>query len=121
MRIDCTLNILLLDDELLILLDLEYAVETAGHQCVAVTDVASALNAIEINEIDAAILDITLAPGVDSIPVAQALRVRHIPFVFHSGNLGPLPQEVTDFGAVVMNKPTLSSEVVRAAIESAAR
>lgn len=88
MRIDCTLNILLLDDELLILLDLEYAVETAGHQCVAVTDVASALNAIERNEIDAAILDITLAPGVDSIPVAQALRVRHIPFVFHSGDLG---------------------------------
>jgi CheY-like chemotaxis protein len=79
-------RILAVEDEMLILMNLEIALKDFG--CMAICSagsVAAALALIATQTFDAAILDINLG-GEKSYPVADALDVLHIPFVFSTGN-----------------------------------
>ena len=71
------------------------------------------------NGADAGLLDIWLGNGSTSIPIAQALSDRKIPFLFYTG----LPRsELTQIrerwpGCMIISKPALPSEIVAAVAE----
>jgi CheY-like chemotaxis protein len=81
---DC--HILVVEDEYLIAMSLQDALESAGSVVLGpVTSVDKAIKAIDSGpHIDAVVLDVNLG-GVLSYPVADMLVARKIPFVFTSG------------------------------------
>lgn len=106
--------ILLVEDEPLILLDLEFAVEDIGGQFVSTSSVAQALAAIERADppIDVAILDVNLGRGQTCEPVAEELRRRDIPFILHSGDLDRRDETIRRLGARIIAKPASAERVV---------
>ena len=104
-------RILIVEDEPLIALDLESAVN--DHEGVVVGPVGSIAQATLIAEseaLDGAILDLRLG-GDLALAVAERLRARQIPFVIHSGQADTtLPR---DWPAVpVIGKPALPEAVI---------
>lgn len=79
-------RILIVEDEYLIAMSLQDALENAGSVIVGpVPSVDKALQTIQSEaQIDAAVLDVNLG-GVLAYPVADLLVARKIPFVFTSG------------------------------------
>jgi CheY-like chemotaxis protein len=79
-------RILVVEDEYLIAMSLQDALENAGSVVVGpVPSVEKAIKTIELDpHIDAAIVDVNLG-GVLAYPVADMLIARKIPFVFTSG------------------------------------
>jgi DNA-binding response OmpR family regulator len=79
-------RILVVEDEYLIAMSLQDALENAGSVVLGpVPSVEKAIKTIESESgIDAAILDVNLG-GVLAYPVADMLIARKIPFVFTSG------------------------------------
>lgn len=102
---------LLLEDEGLIALDLEYSLESAGF---SVTTLASRLAAEEWlgqNEPRLAIIDIVLQDG-PSHRIAEVLAERGIPFLVHSGDMAHMHAE-TPFGkGEWMSKPAKSNDII---------
>jgi light-regulated signal transduction histidine kinase (bacteriophytochrome)/CheY-like chemotaxis protein len=79
------LNILLVEDQLLIALEAEDILLKHGAGAVApVSSSAEALSFLGSSEVDCAVLDVNLGNGT-SLPVAEALALRNIPFVFATG------------------------------------
>ncbi len=107
-------TILLVEDEPLILLDLEFAIEDIGSQFVSTSSVAQALAAIERADppIGVAILDVNLGRGQTCEPVADELRRRGIPFILHSGDLDRRDETIRRLGARIIAKPTSAERVV---------
>jgi len=88
------IRVLVVEDEFLVATLIEEMLQSAG--CVVlgpVARVAEALDAVDHETYDAAVLDVNL--GGDRIdPVADALSRQHIPFMFVTGyNTGGLPGE----------------------------
>jgi hypothetical protein len=82
-------NILIVEDQAIIALDLESAVEEANGQVIGPTStVREAMKLLHANEVDAAILDANL-PDADVTPVAEALIDRKVPFVINGGRGSP--------------------------------
>lgn len=108
---------LVLDDEPLILLDLEFAVEDAG--CTPRTALAldEALAIVRTEPVIAAILDVSLGRGQTCEPVARELAARGIPYVLHTGDLDRMDEGVRRLGGVLVPKPTPASVVVARALE----
>lgn len=78
-------RILLVEDQTLIAMALEAELQDHGLQVTGrAATVAAALALIDADPPDLAVLDVNLADQ-DSLPVAQALRDRAIPFVFATG------------------------------------
>jgi CheY-like chemotaxis protein len=79
-------RILVVEDEYLIAMSLQDALENAGSVVVGpVPSVEKAIKTIELDpHIDAAVVDVNLG-GVLAYPVADMLIARKIPFVFTSG------------------------------------
>ena len=82
-------RILVLEDEMIIAMFAEMSLEEAG--CVVVGPVGrveEALALLEGGPVDAAFIDLNLGRGVTSLPVAQALAARGIPYAYMSGDAG---------------------------------
>lgn len=80
---DC--RVLVVEDETLIAMDIEAALEAIGCKVVGPTGkLATALLLASGEELDAAVLDVTIRGG-KSFPVAEELLARGIPFVLASG------------------------------------
>lgn len=78
-------RILIVEDEFLLAMDLEYLLTGMGHKVVEVASrVAEGMEFARRAEIDFAILDVNVA-GIQSFPIADILRQRGIPFVFATG------------------------------------
>ena len=78
-------RILIVEDEMLIALNLEDRLVQLGHIVVAMaTRIPEALKLAAESDIDLAILDLNLS-GLSSLPVADVLRSRGIPFMFATG------------------------------------
>lgn len=79
-------RILIVEDEPLIAMMLEDFLDVLGKQLAGSTDnVAAALELVETDAIDAAILDVNLRGGEKSWPIAEALAARGVPFVLVTG------------------------------------
>ena len=80
---DC--RILVVEDETLIAMDIEAALQALGCEVVGPTGkLATALLLADSEELDAAILDVTIRGG-KVFPVAEQLLARGVPFVLASG------------------------------------
>ena len=109
-------RILLVEDSLLIALDAETMLRDAGASEVEVVASAEAgLSAIVAQEFQAAVLDINLGRGT-SLPVADELAKRNIPFIFASGysDHSTIPQRFRHIRMVV--KPYASATLVEAVL-----
>lgn len=107
------LRVLLVEDELLIAQMLRGMLEDLG--CVVVgpaARVAEALDLIDVEPVDGAVLDICLNRQF-SYPVADALRVRDVPFLFSTGYQ---PERVRpEYQACpILQKPYRTAELERA-------
>lgn len=110
-------RVLVLDDEPLILLDLEFAVEDAGCLALTALEVREALDLLQTGPVAAAILDVSLGQGQTCEPVAQALAERGVPYVLHTGDLDRMDETVRQLGGVLVPKPTPAASVVQRALE----
>lgn len=111
-------HILVLDDEPLILLDLEFAVEDAGCIPLTALQASEALAIVQTCQLSAAILDVTLGQGQTCEPVAQALAARGVPYVLHTGDLDRMDESVRRLGGILVPKPTPASSVVKRVLET---
>ena len=112
--------ILLVEDEPLILMDLEFAAEDHGCEAVCATCCAEAMRAIEKAEgIDVAVLDVSLKGGETCEAVARELDRRDIPYLLHSGDLDRQNETVRRLDAQLFPKPASADRVIAAAIRLA--
>ena len=81
---------LVLDDEFLIALDIQQALEQAGAaEVVCAASVEGALMSVRERRFDLAVLDLRLGhTGGNSLPVAAALQETGTPFIFLTGMYG---------------------------------
>ncbi|APE45276.1 hypothetical protein BOO69_03850 [Sulfitobacter alexandrii] len=110
-------RILVLDDEALILMDLEFSLSEAGFTPVTASSAERALAIIDDNPPDAAVLDVNLGRGKTCEPVAARLKDIGVPFLLHTGDLDRRGEMVTRFEVPIVAKPS-SPEDIRQAILS---
>jgi DNA-binding NtrC family response regulator len=98
---------LVLDDEFLIALDIQQALEQAGAaEVVCAADVESALTSVRDSRFDLAVLDLRLGrTGGNSLPVAAALQAIGTPFIFLTGMNGTAEHSRAYPAAPVVEKP----------------
>lgn len=106
-------RLLIVEDDPLVAMMLEsyfevLGIETAG----SAEDVAGALFHVENLQFDAAILDLNLANGETSEPVAIALAAANIPFVLTTGS-------GVDGGAAFGSAPRLAKPFTMSMLEAA--
>ncbi|MBO3761990.1 response regulator [Ciceribacter sp. L1K23] len=99
-------RVLIVEDEMLVAMLIEDVVVDLGHTVVGpAMRLETALDIVEAQDVDFAILDINLA-GKQSFPVADRLRERGIPFMFASG-----------YGKAGLIEPYLDAMVVQKPFE----
>lgn len=105
------LQILVVEDEMLVLMNIEMALEDLGCTSIAAAgSIAGALSLIAEQSFDAAIIDVNLVEG-KSYPVADKLTERGIPFAFSTGNGDH--GDRSDFNdRPVLKKPYLTADLV---------
>lgn len=108
---------LVLDDEPLILLDLEFALEDAGCKPLTALDLIEALAIVHNTPISAAILDVSLGKGQTCEQVARTLADMGVPYVLHTGDLDRMDEGVRNLGGTLVPKPTPAAVVVARALE----
>ena len=113
-------KLLILDDEPLILMDLEWAGEDAGCAVKRASTGQQALDHIH-SGVDVAILDVMLARGETSEPVARRLTDGGIPFVLHTGGSANGNAALNRMEGEVITKPAPARFVVERALAIATR
>jgi DNA-binding response OmpR family regulator len=107
---EAPLRVLIVEDEPLIGMMLEEALNDLGCEIVAVThNVRTAMAYASEADLDVAVLDVNLN-GQASYPVAAILSNRRVPFLFVTG-YGPENIESTYRSAPVLEKPVTTSEL----------
>lgn len=103
-------RVLIVEDEALVGMALEDALGLLGVDVVGVAGtVDEALERIEADQFDGAILDVQLH-GKDVLPVAESLQQHGIPFVFATGyGRAGVPEKYRD--ALVLQKPFMPAEL----------
>ena len=106
-------RVLIVEDEALVAMDLQFAFEDAGAEVLGpAMSLSDALALAEhAPEIDCALLDVNIA-GRDVYPVAQMLQRRGIPFIFHTGHGSGLVHCAMFPGAITCLKPTLPEKLI---------
>ena len=111
-------RVLLVEDQALIAMALEAELEDEGlHVTGRAGAVVTALALIASDPPDLAVLDVNLAEG-DSLPVAETLRARSIPFVFATGygrDIG-LPEGFADIP--IVGKPYQIGDILQKLVEA---
>jgi DNA-binding response OmpR family regulator len=110
-------SILVLEDEPMILLDLEFAAEDRGcvMHCASSCDEAVELIG-KLERVDVAILDVSLGRDETCFPVARELERRKIPYILHTGDLDRQNEQVRELDAELISKPAPADKVIAAAI-----
>ena len=105
------ISVLVLEDEPLIALDLQFAFSDAGAQAFTAANCHDALEVLSNEPIDVAVLDVDLGDGATCERVAHDLTKRGLPFVLHTGDLDRSGEFLRKFGVAVIPKPTVSGQV----------
>ena len=110
-------SVVVLEDEALIALDVEEALRDAGFNVLAVmSSCADALEWLEANSPDIAVLDIDLRDG-NCVSIAGLLCARNIPFVVHSGSSsGSGYHDPIFLKGRWVSKPSLHSDLTNAVL-----
>lgn len=105
--------VLIVEDEALVALDLQFAFEDAGAEVLGpAMSLRSALAMAEqVGKIDCALLDVDIA-GHDVYPVARVLQRRGIPFIFHTGHGSRRTLGEMFPGTMTCLKPTLPETLI---------
>ncbi len=106
-------KILVLEDEALIALELQIALEEAGSAVELAMTAETALSMLEQHVFDAAVLDVNLGHNSTCAEVAERLREMGAPFVVHSGDLRRHGELVETLSAPVVAKPAPTGEIIR--------
>ena len=77
--------ILVVEDEVLVALDLEFAFREQGAQVIAARTLSEAMAMSEDRRIAGAVLDVRIG-NEEVFPVAKLLSQRNVPFVFHTAH-----------------------------------
>jgi two-component system, response regulator PdtaR len=110
---------LVVDDEFLIALDIQQALEHAGAaEVVCAGNPTEALAAVKIDRFDVAVLDVRLGRTGSSLPVAEVLAAAGTPFVFLTGLRGDSTEARAYPNAPVIEKP-YDAQTLLAAIRQA--
>ena len=106
-------RVLIVEDELLLAILLEGMLVELGHQVVTTAaNVQAALNAVETETFDLAVLDIRLHGGSIG-PVAELLAAKRLPFIFATGyGWEGVPEPYRD--RPVLQKPFTAADLQRA-------
>jgi light-regulated signal transduction histidine kinase (bacteriophytochrome) len=111
---DFPASVMLVEDNLIIAMDIEAIVTDLGARTVfTASSVRLARDQLAENAIDFAILDINLGSET-SLPVADELRARSIPFVFASGYGDQVQLDGDNAGAHVITKPYGRDDILEA-------
>lgn len=115
-------TLLLLEDEPLILMDLEFAAEDCGCDALCAANAKAALDLLERHgsDIDVAILDVSLGAGETCFPVAHQLQRLGIPYILHSGDLDRHNERIRTLKARRISKPAPVEFVISAALKQIA-
>ena len=106
------MRILIVEDEPFIAMDIEAAIQAAGHEVAGTVDTKdAALLAVRAGALDGALIDMRLKDGFTGPQIAIALRDDFkIPFAFVTGNAEQLPPD--RMGAVlVVPKPFTQAQI----------
>lgn len=114
-------KLLLVEDEPLILMDLEFAVEDLELGYFSARSIERALMLIERHRpiIGAAVLDATLDNDQPCLPVAARLGECGIPYILHTGDLNRYNENINCLAAPIIAKPAPASRVIELALEHA--
>jgi len=114
-------TILLLEDEPLILMDLEFAAQDKECEALTASRVEEALSTISDRkaEISVAVLDVSLGGESTCLPVAETLDTLGIPYILHSGDLDRHEEKIRQLDAQLMAKPASADKVIEAALSLA--
>ena len=108
-------RMLVVEDEAIILLDIESTLRDTGvADVVTATTIAGAMNALDRNRIDAAILDLHLGPNNWTYDIAHRLQAAGVPFVFSSGSAA-VAEGFADVPLVT--KPFSADQLIAALLE----
>ncbi|MFI7603209.1 response regulator [Actinoplanes sp. NPDC049681] len=104
-----------------ILFVLRRALERAGHEVVATTDGAAALEAVRRHRPDVVITDVDM-PKMTGLDLCRAIRaddgLRHIPVVLASGSMLPGDARAAEVGAsATLLKPFLPAQLLACVAE----
>lgn len=108
------LRILVLDDEPLIVMDIEFSLTDEGFDALGATNKDKAMSIARDTALVGAILDINLGHGITSFEVADALQEQGVPFVFHSADLKTHADIIEKYGAVCLSKPSNERDILAA-------
>lgn len=112
-------TLLVVEDEFLILLDLQYTLEEAGAAVVTAVSVAEGLRVCSNGaRFDAAVLDVRLPDG-EVFPVAERLTERSVPLVFHSGHADRTEIQEQFPSSIALSKPAREGELIEAVARQA--
>lgn len=105
-------KVLVLEDESSLALNLSMMLDDIGCTVVGVARTMEAAMALALSsKIDAAVLDINIA-GMHSVAVAEALRIRGIPFLLTTGHA---PERAEKFGHTpILFKPYQQEDLAEA-------
>ena len=97
-------RIFVVEDNAILKIGLESILRDAGAQLATSLD----------QKLDGALLDLRLEHGVTSVPFAQALRRRNVPFLFYTGlSIASLAGIRARFpGCIIISKPSYPAEIV---------
>ncbi len=107
-------RILLVEDDMLIQMELEFVLRDAGAAVVGpCRSVAEALPLADAAALDAAILDFGLGAET-AAPIAQHLAARAVPFLFYTGQVATDPRLAPWRGCKILPKPAAPRAIVAA-------
>ncbi len=112
------MKLLIVEDEPLILIDLEFAAEDSGCEPLCAHDCTQALELIGEHRasLTAAILDVSLGGEETCIPLARELERLGVPFILHSGDLNRHEEKIRTLKAPLVAKPAPAQKVIAAAL-----
>lgn len=93
---------MIVEDEALLALELEFEVEAAGHFVVGTAaSRKAAFDILEQSKPDFAFVDVHLSDGPTGIDIGRRLAEKDVPFVFVTGNIKRIPEDfVGAIGAI---------------------
>lgn len=106
------LHILLLEDEVMIAVQLQFAMEDAGATVTYARSLSEGLAAVRSTEFDGAVLDVNLGRGQTCEAVAEILLDRGTPFILHTGDFVNKGELVERIGAPIVAKPAMPDRMI---------